>query len=232
MDFKEKNKIVYNLTQRILADCNEKAIDIRLFGSVALLFLDSTKFDWISQNRKPIADIDVVVKPNHVLVIEEYFINQGYEINRQVRMLYGNQRRSFHSKDNISIDIFIGNIFLCQEINILDRFELSYPTISITDLFLTKIQKMKLSESDIFDIDFILNYSIDTEYVAKLCTNNWNWWKTLNVNIPILLNEKISSSNKVVLNNLLNFTNSKKKNIHWQVRNFAGDKIQWYNIVE
>jgi len=226
------NEIIYNLTKKILADCKENSIDIRLFGSVALLFLDIEKNGANNKYSRVVADIDIIVKPNHILELEHYFMSKGYESNRQIKMLYGNSRRSFYTENNISIDVFIGNITLCQEISILDRFDLEYPTITPSDLFLSKIQKINLSEKDVFDIDFILGYINDFSYIIDLSSKNWNWWKTLTTNIPFLLKMDISENSKNLLTGLLSEINSIDKKINWKLRNIVGGRMRWYNDVE
>ena len=226
-----KNEIIYDLAKNILGDCKANSIDIRLFGSVALLFLDSSKIGFIN-NHRGIADVDIIVRPNHITKLENYFMGKGYAANVGVKMLYGNSRRSFRLENNISIDVFIGNITLCQEISILERFDLSYPTITPSDLFLTKIQKINLSEKDVFDICFILGYDVDFQYIIDLSSKNWNWWKTLNTNIPFLLNKNISENNKNLLTGLLSKINSNEKTINWKLRNIVGERRQWYNDVE
>ena len=227
-----KNEIIYNLTKNILSDCKDNSIDIRLFGSVALLFLDSSKIELISKCRGEIGDIDIIVIPNHIVALEKYFLNQGYEVNRKIKMLYGNKRRSFYTENNISIDVFIGNITLCQEISILERFYEDYPTITPSDLFLTKIQKIKLSDKDLFDIVFLLEYIKDFQYIIELTSKSWNWWNTLTTNIKLLIEMDINEKNKNLLINLLNQVNSKDKTIKWKLRDIIGEKIKWYNDVE
>jgi len=226
------NEVIYNLTKKILSDCKENSIDIRLFGSVALLFLEFEREKNINEFYREIADIDIIVRPNHIEAFESYFINQHYEVNRRIRMLYGNQRRSFRLENGISIDVFIGNITLCQDIFILDRFDLSYPTITPADLFLTKIQKMELSEKDVFDINFILDYINDSDYqyIIDMSSKNWNWWKTFTTNIPELLKKNISDNSRKCLNDLLTGIDSSDKTISWKIRNIIGGK--WYNDVE
>jgi len=226
------NDIIYNLTKKILSDCKANSIDIRLFGSVALLFLEFERNKSINGFYRGIADIDIIVRPNHIEALESYFINQNYEANRRIKMLYGNQRRSFRLENGISIDVFIGNITLCQDISILDRFDLSYPTIPPVDLFLSKIQKIKLSEKDISDIKFILDYMTDSDcqYIIKLSSKDWNWWKSLTTNISELLKKDINENNKKRLNNLLIGIDSSDKTISWKTRNIIGGK--WYNDVE
>lgn len=227
-----KNQTVYTLTEKILNDCRNLNIEIRLLGSVALLFLDISKRDWLYGQRKLFGDIDFVVLERDINKLEEYFIETGFENNRNVKMLHGNQRRNFSSPKNISVDCFIENIYLCQNITVSDRLYLSYPTISISDLFLSKIQKHTLTSIDVFDIGYILNFNIEVEYIAELCSSNWNWWKTFQINIPVLINSNLNKKNKKKLRDIFDSINSKKKSIKWKTRNIFGSSIKWYNTVE
>jgi len=226
------NEIIYNLTEKILSDCKENSIDIRLFGSVALLFLDRAKHGLNGKYRRAVADIDMIVKPNHIRELENYFLSRGYETDREIKMLFGNKRRCFYSGNNISIDVFIGNITLCQDIFVLDRFDLSYPTLTPSDLFLTKIQKINLSDKDVVDMDFILGFDIDFQYIIGLSSKNWNWWKTLTTNIPFLLKADIGEGSKNLLGGLLFKIESNRKTMSWKVRNVIGGRMGWYNDVE
>ena len=227
-----QNKIIYNVTENLLSDCKENSIDIRLFGSVALLYLDKTKIDIISKYHGIIGDIDIIIKHEHLTKLEDYCIKQGYTTNRKIKMLYGNKRRSFYLDNNISIDVFIGDITLCQKIPILNRFNLSYPTITPVDLFLTKIQKLYLSDSDVYDITFILEHIINFQYIIDLSSKNWNWWKVLTKNIDFILKKDINENNNKCLKELLYKLNLCDKTINWKIRNIIGERKQWYNDVE
>jgi len=79
-----KNEIIYDLTKNILAECKENSIDIRLFGSVALLFLDSSRIEFINQYRKGIADIDIIKKLELVENIDyKYSLSTKREYQRE-----------------------------------------------------------------------------------------------------------------------------------------------------
>lgn len=226
------NEILYAHALEILDDCNKRSIEIRFLGSVALLFLDPSKITWLNENRRPIADIDLIVSKTNVDSLEYYFTERGYINDRNIKMLHGNKRRNFYSPENISIDVFIDNIYLCQEIKVSDRLHLNFPTITNSDLFLSKIQKQNLTDLDVFDIYYILNYNIDTDYIINLALNNWRWWKTLQTNLPIVINSNINITTKALLIDILHSIIKGRKSIKWKIRGFLGPGFQWYNVVE
>jgi hypothetical protein len=228
----KKNEIIYQLALKILNDCKNNFIEIRILGSVALLFLDESKVYWLFETREQFGDIDFVISSKNINKFEEYFSLSNFRKNRSVTQLHGNQRRNYYSPENISVDIFINEIVLCQKIKVLNKFNLSYPTLTTTDLFLTKIQKVNLNKTDIFDINFIMNYEIDEEYIINLCVNDWKWWQTFQLNIPIIKNNIQNKNNINILNEILSSINKRKKTIKWFVRNIFGSKIEWYNYIE
>ena len=228
----KKNEYIYNLSKKILNDCKALDIELRFFGSVALFYLDDTKISWLSENRKAIADIDIVVPTKCIDSFEKYLLNNNFKFNGNIKMLYGNIRRNYYSTENISIDVFIENIFLCQEVIVNNRLNLSYPTIPVADLFLSKIQKHNLSVTDVFDIDYILNYLVDKEYIINLCANQWNWWKTLQTNIPFLINSNFKINNVDKLKDLWISINHTNKSFSWKLRSIVGQNLPWYNYVE
>lgn len=227
-----RNEILFQTAQSILDVCKKNKIELRLFGSIALLFLDTSKREWLYENRPLFGDIDFVVLEKDIEKLESILKELNFENNWNIKMLHGNQRRSFYSPQNISIDFFIDNIVLCQTVELKDRFDTFYPTLSPTDLFLAKIQRINLSSKDIFDIDYLLDFSIENDYISQLSSNDWNWWQALNINLPILLKSKMKQNSKEKIIQLLSDIEKSEKTIKWKIRNLAGKTIKWYNDVQ
>lgn len=227
-----RNEVLFQTANTVLKECKSKNIELRLFGSVALLFLDLSKKEWLYENRQYFGDIDFVVRNKDIDNLEKLLIRLNYENNRNVKMLHGNQRRSFYSPQNISLDFFIDDIVLCQPIELSKRFDLSYPTLSPTDLFLTKIQRIGLKSKDLFDLDYILTFEIDSDYLIQLCSNEWGWWKTFNTNLPVILSYTKYNDNKTKIEYLINGIRNDEKSLKWKWRNLFGTKLKWHDDVE
>lgn len=226
------NEILFQTANTILKESESKNIELRLFGSIALLFLDLSKKEWLFENRQQFGDIDFVVRSKDIDNLEKLLTSLNYENNRNVKMLHGNQRRSFFTSQNISIDFFIDNIILCQPIEINKRFELSYPTLSPTDLFLSKIQRIGLKSKDLFDLDYILTFEIDSDYLIQLCSNEWGWWETFNTNLPVLLSYTKNMDNKTKIESLIKEISNGEKSLKWKWKNLFGTNLRWHNDVE
>jgi hypothetical protein len=66
--------------------------------------------------------------------------------------------------------------------------ELDYPTISLVDLLLEKMQIVRINEKDIIDTIMLLrehdvgssdDETINIDYMAKTCKSDWGLWKTV-----------------------------------------------------
>jgi len=230
-----KNEIIFNVSQKILFDCQRKSIDVLLFGGASLLFLPGYEIDFITENRGDINDIDLVVNPKDVARLKYYLVVNGFKPDINFNFQHGNKRICYYrEEDNLSIDVFIGDILLCQKIETIHRFRYDKLILAPMILFLTKIQKLKLSDKDIFDINLILKHIdlCDFRFVIELCSKNWRWYKTIITNIFYLLKEKRITDKKyaIVLEDVADKILVSRKTICWNIRKFFGG--QWYNDVE
>ena len=162
------------------------------------------------------------------------------------KILHGYQRRIFYSKQNITIEIYLENLKFCQEIKIGKKIYLDYPSLSPTDLFLSKIQRIDLDHEDMFDIKVLLlqyafspadDRNINIEYISKLCRNDWRWWNTLKENIAVLsqMNIDFKEQEDELLEKLATIEaklNRSKKSFKWKLRKLIGERIAWYNHVD
>lgn len=229
------NKYILDLSNQIVSDCTKQQIDVRILGSVSLYYLQNIDEKWLMYERKSIEDIDLIILRKDIDKIEGYFLSNGFEEDQRIKMLFGLNRRTFYKDNNLSIDLFIDNLMLCQKVEILSRIYINYPTLSVTDLFLSRIQRYGLTDADVADIKAILSNPIDLDYISDLCGRSWGWWKTITFNSNIILNDsRIRGDVKVknVLVELLNEVNIHEKTFLWKIRNVFGTSLKWHELVE
>ena len=242
----KSNKVLVDLTLDILNKCKNEGVEIRVLGSIGIFLKCIDYQDVLNQYRPPILDIDLISRHCYIESIESIFHCSGFEQNQNFKILFGYQRRIFYTSENITIEVFLENLPFNQEIKIDDRLVLDYPTISITDLFLSKIQRIHLEQKDFIDLYVLLlqhqsnnkkKNKIDLDYISDLCAKNWNWWKTLKMNIKKLQEKKniLDSYNETIittLNQIEKAIDSKQKSIKWKMRSLIGEKMKWYKHVE
>ncbi len=241
-----RNQILLDLVEDILKKCKQEDIEIRVLGGIGI-FLKCPEYQVLAdKTREPFADIDLITGKKHIEKIETLFKGLGFEQNRNFKILFGYQRRIFYTPMNITVEVYLDDLPLCRDIKISDRMFLDYPTLSATDLLLSKIQRIQLKDKDIFDILILLascnftgenNYRIDLDYISELCSREWGWWKTFKINIDTLCNRKKDFLNNRgdingKLEQLEHAVDSKKKSLRWKLRNLIGEKIRWYRYVE
>jgi len=239
------------LKDKILQEAKRRGIVLRLVGGMAFeVHCPKYRYLFADFGRK-FPDIDFVGRLKQVLKIQELFLDLGFEENKNIMRLFGTQRRIFECPDsNIHVDVILDQLRFCHDIDLRKRLEIDYPTLSLADLFLSKMQIVQINEKDILDIIILLlehgigetdNEVIDIKYISQLCSGNWGLWKTVTSNL-----EKTKGMNKrYLVDHPGNFKNvnakidmikkhleESKKSMQWKLRAKIGERIKWYREVE
>jgi hypothetical protein len=244
----ERNQILLEAVENILKKCKQENIDIRVLGGTGIFLKCRAYRDFINETREPFSDIDLIAGKKYIDKIETLFNDMKFEQNKNFKILFGYQRRIFYTPKNITVEVYLDDLYLCREIKISDRIVLDYPTLCTTDLLLSKIQRFDLKDKDIIDILVLLasfdfsgegNDKIDLPYIARLCSIQWTWWKTFKHNLSRLYqNDKrwFGAQECELINGRLkkleSAIDSAKKSLKWKLRAIIGDKIKWYKHVD
>jgi len=237
--------------ERILELANKKKIVLRLLGGVAVKIHCPT-YDYLfkAMGRK-IPDIDLVTYNKYHKEVGKMFTELGYEEDRMMRMLYFGKRLIFYDHpNNRHLDIFVDKLRMCHEIDFRGRLEIDYPTASLVDMLLSKMQVVQLNERDVIDTIVLLREheignndkeTINSEYLAKLCANDWGLWKTITMNLEKVKNlltkyEALTEADRqdvlAKIGKLVEIIEKEPKSTKWRWRSIIGEKKQWYNDVE
>jgi hypothetical protein len=94
-----------------------------------------------------------------------------------------------------------------------------------------------LHDHDIAEVDDL--DAIDPRFIAKLCSGDWGWYKTLTMNIdkmidlaPDYLDEKESEVVVRRLTQLHRVIEDEPKSGKWKMRARIGEKKRWYQLPE
>jgi len=196
-------------------------------------------------------DIDFVGCLKQVVEIQKLFFELGFEENKNVMRLFGTQRRIFEDPGSgLHVDIILDRLRFCHEIDLRKRLGIDYPTVSLADLFLSKMQIVQINEKDLVDIIILLlehdvgeaeSEVINIKYISQLCVGNWGLWKTVTSNLEKTraVNErylgdhpgnfkKVDSKIDMIKKQL----EESKKSMRWKLRAKIGERIKWYREVE
>ncbi|MDA3813948.1 MAG: hypothetical protein PF570_06805 [Candidatus Cloacimonetes bacterium] len=241
----------FEILEEILAKVKKFDVTLRVVGSIAFR-LKCPDYKYIAyKNQRFLNDIDFIVYSKDIIKVQDIFFELGWSENQNILRLFGDKRRIFYHPDKpVHSDIFINKLRFCHEIDFRKRLEIDNPTISLIDLLLGKLQIVEINKRDIIDMMVLLSqYPISTdgnnngyingEYLAKLCSNDWGWWKTTNLNIEKTyklsdeyLNKENAKKIKDKLGVLSQLIDEKPKSLKWKLRAIIGEKKRWYREVE
>lgn len=254
------------LTEQVLIDQEHKFLEIlntilekakkynvimRVIGSIAFR-IKCPDYKYMEyENKRYLTDIDFIVYNRDIINVQDLFFELGWSENQTVLRLFGDKRRIFyHPKADIHSDIFIDKLRFCHEIDFKNRLEIDYPTISLVDLLLEKLQIVEINKKDLVDTMILLSQYdisidgtekdfIDGQYLAQLTSGNWGWWRTVTMNLKKTcsfaseyLNKNDSDLVRARIDKLLKLINEKGKSLSWKIRSIFGERFKWYREVE
>lgn len=225
----------------IVEEANKRGILLRLIGGAAVAILAPKGVEKFPRNYK---DIDFFGLSKQSKKISELLEGFGMEANKRFNALHGDRRLIFYDPVlDSNVDVFLDEFEMCHKISFKDRLGIMKLTIPPSDLLLTKLQIVKLTENDVKDI-FALLYdlelgnsdsekSIDIKYISKLLADDWGFYTTVTDNIDKLLNE--FNPPKCIADKLLQLKKAieeEPKTLKWKMRAKIGRKVKWYEEPE
>jgi len=92
------------------------------------------------QLQRSYADIDIVIGRKDGRAAKTALLELGYLPNERFNALRGDRRMLFYDTVNgRQLDVFVGTFDMCHKLDLSDRLTLLPGTLSIADLFLTKL---------------------------------------------------------------------------------------------
>ena len=145
------------------------------------------------------SDIDYVSYGSQRNRIKEFFEKIGYVKRRATLSTAASERQIYyHPKGWFYVDVFFDKLLVANHpIDFKGRLELDYPTITVTDMLLEKIQMWEaFSVKDLKDCLLLLKTHsigegnerelIDAAHIAKILAQDWGFWYTATTNLKKL----------------------------------------------
>jgi hypothetical protein len=243
--------VLLKTADKIINESNKRNLILRLLGALAF-HKHCPKFNYIQKEAKRIfTDIDFMAYIGQKREIEEMFRDLGYLDDKRIQTVPGVKRSIFYSVDNsLHSDVFYDVLEFSHEIDLRGRLEADYPTISLVDLFLEKMQIFHLNEKDIIDTIMLLrehdvgstdNETINIDDLSKICKSDWGLWKTLTTNLDkvdrlIYKYDLLSVDDKQIIRERLQRVKQRiddePATLGWKLRSYIGERIKWYRDVD
>jgi predicted regulator of Ras-like GTPase activity (Roadblock/LC7/MglB family) len=195
-------------------------------------------------------DLDLAVYGRDRKQLDSVMESLGYVPHRRFNALHGHTRLKYAAEQaGLALDIFVDTFHMCHRLPFAHRLELSEFTIPPADLLLSKLQIVQMGEKDLRDIYAILcDYepwpagdanSLDADYIASVCSDDWGWYKTVTLNLEKsveLVDDFLGDEDKQLYvsraRQLSQTIEAVPKSLRWQARARIGETRRWYDLPE
>jgi hypothetical protein len=219
-------------------------ISLKLIGGIAIAA--SAKRG--SQNfPRQYKDFDFFGLSSDRKKISQLFEEAGMKPDSMFNALHGATRMIyFDGEMQCGVDVLLDSFQMCHKVNLKDRVQKSRVAIPPSDMLLTKMQIVKITENDLGDTAALLSdfeigacdseSELDGAYVSQVLANDWGFYKTFSINVQRLLSYLDGKPEGEVpsarIRALWEKVESTPKTLRWKMRERVGEKIKWYEEPE
>jgi hypothetical protein len=234
---------------RVLGLAGGKGIALRLLGGVAIyLRCPSARSGSFARSY---GDIDFVGHARQSSEIKRLFGDLGYVPRERFNAMHGGRRLAFADlAQQRRVDLFLDVFEMCHKFDLRERMEIDRQTIPLADLLVTKLQIVQTNEKDVGDaISLLVDHevggtdlrdTINGEYLAKLCSEDWGIYKTITVKLAMLAAvaeewDMKEPERKLVVQRTEQLSAAIErapKSLTWKMRAAIGERVRWYELPE
>ncbi len=202
--------------------------------------------------RAPKHDMDFVTYKKFRPLTKKLFMDLGYEpyVSMALTGATGRHRQIFNDKDGEkAIDVFLGVLEMCHDIDYEGRLEVDSPTVPLAELLLQKVQIVQTNEKDVQDSIILLlehdigkgdKEEINEDHIAKVLAGDWGFYYTVNTKLGeikgLLDRYDLSKQERALvterLDKLQKRIEKEPKGFQWNMRAKVGPSVKWYRVVE
>ena len=232
-DTVRRNLALLEEGRRLAEEAGQQGITLRLIGGVAVMAHCPAVLS--AGGSRPIADIDAVTGPRQGRLLSRFLEDRGYEPERRFNALHGARRLLFHGPLG-RLDALVGVFEMCHRIDLSGRLDLDDPTVTVTDLLLTKLQVVELNEKDARDALAILaehdlargeGDAVNLAYLEGLVAGDWGLWRTVTGTLD-RLRDLAEAGARERIDAVRRSLDEVPKTRRWRLRARLGDRVRWY----
>jgi hypothetical protein len=235
--------------KEIISAAHSQGLTIRVIGGVAVRIRAPSATH--RSLERAYGDIDMVGRLKESQKYGPLLEGMGFQPNRPFNTINGSSYLRFdHAAQAVHLDIFLDRLEMCHSLRLIDRLEVDDFTLALSDLLLTKLQIVHLTEKDIKDIvALVIDHdvedasedtdTVDARRIATICGADWGWYRTVTGNlekcrtwIDRYLDSSYHDATNDRINRLLRSMEEAPKSMKWKLRARVGDKVKWYELPE
>ena len=240
---------------RVAELAEKRGIPLRIMGACAVR-VHCPKYRHLSEQLgRKLTDIDFMSYEKYMPKTESFFQEIGYAPRNFFSYQWGREayKRQFFDDPakNMHIDVFFDELEMSHKISFKGRLDLDFPTITLADLILEKMQIVRINEKDVKDtivlvrehpvVDNEDREGINSKYIAKLLSNDWGFYYTVTTNLNRVrnflkeysaLSDDDRRHDETEISKLIDAIEREPKSIGWKMRAKVGTKKKWYTDVD
>ena len=234
--------------QRIVEAAQSKGLILRILGASAIRLHTPQFVDFHEKTDRRISDIDFASYKKFSKDLMSHVTGMGYAIDEHLYAIHGMKRHRYYGKvNNLMIDIFFDRLEMCHDIDFKGRLELDYPTITVADLLLEKLQIVDLGGKDMVDVTMLFaGHSVEEgnekdcingRYISTIMGKDWGFYYTVTTNLNRIseslprLSHMADDTRGVVqsrIKDLQQMIEAEPKSSGWKLRARVGPRKKWY----
>lgn len=237
---------------RLTAAAKEQKLTLRVMGATAIK-IHCPKFAVIHEHLgRSLTDLDFVGRSKETRQLLEMLETSGYLMDRDARYRMALVGRCVLQKHDSSlhVDLFFDQLRWNHTLDLRNRLELDFPTLTVSDLVVEKMQIVKINEKDIKDTIVMLREhsvtdhdrdSVNGPYIAELLAEDWGFYYTFIKNLSTVetftqkydqLSQEDKENVRSKIAGLRQVIEDKPKSLRWKLRARTGTNAKWYREVD
>jgi hypothetical protein len=233
----------------IVSTADQRDVVLRILGAVAFRIHCPNRSDLFDTMSRPITDMDFAAYSGQKREVHALFKDLGYSVNDAALLMYDSRYILDNPKRGMHADVFFDCLNMCHIVDFDGRLKLDYPTISITDLLLEKMQIVNIEQKDIKDTMILFvehdlgvgRECIDSEYLCSILSSDWGYYRTVSTNLEKVrkelhrfpqVDQKLKRKIELEIRELERVLLDRPKSLKWRMRAKIGTRQKWYREVE
>ena len=252
----------------LVTDARDRNINIRVAGGLGVyIHCHSHQAEIAELYRRVgrvgsalLGDLDLVAYSSQRKDVVKFLEKEKHLTpNIRFNFMFGFKRMIYEKAGSYEIDLFFDQLQYSHDILFgskpgQGRLELDFPTVSLTDLALSKLQIHKITMKDLADLDLLFLFhditetdspeNINVKRMAEVLSDDWGFWYDADSNLKhaVATCDTLSSNGKTPtahydiiksrIEKLLAVIDRTPKSGTWQKRAKIGASKPWYREVE
>jgi hypothetical protein len=219
---------------RVLSEAaDEQEVALRFLGGAAIAIHCERE-----QPHREYSDLDAVTRRRDVRSLTRVLESREYEPDKRFNAVNARTRLVFYGPSG-KLDVFVDEFEMCHRIALAHRLDIDRPTLSVTDLLLTKLQVVEMNDKDVVDLTLLLESHeiasgegdhVNSEYFGELLGSDWGLWKTVSISLGHLRGAVPALGKK--LTELESLAESAPRSLRFKMRGMVGERTKWYEEPE